>query len=429
MGRKQLIRPGGVNPTTKDERPWFLEALKERVRETESDEHLLLLVNAIADRRIRDLSDIVSEMESALGWGQVVAYLSQVVSKEYPTPFDLGLKKARLEPLKYREVLFELFSCKGFEPANIHTSKILDLASSESSLVDASRLIFQELKTKVSEQIAEGDVTFFEANAMDTDFPEDLRSLLSSALERQVKEVRLEQRGHEIDVWPLWNTHAGLQALVDIGVEGRFVNNESLTMVLSVLQTSVDVSYTIQEVQEFTQPSGKCPTHEEYRKLLGSLINQDILSIMNLGSRLAVPTLSFILSERVLDYTERGMRTSETLRSLLRTVIAHTRIRSIESVIPLGNLCYLDEPHLSTAAIVALSNFYDPSAVHTLAALLCTTNSDAVAEETSKAIMSISSNCVETTQVLNQILAHECRNPVRIRKLLRNIPSRQRYYL
>ncbi len=419
-----------MNLTTRDDRPWFLEVLKKRIREAESNEHLVLLVNAIADRRIRDLSDIVSEMESSLGWEQVVAYLYQAVTKEYPTPFDLGQKNARLEPLKYREVLFELFSCKGFEPVDVDTGKVLDLASSESSLIDASRSIFQELKTKASEQIAECDVTFFEANTMDTDFPDDLQSLLSSALEKQIKEVRLEQRGHEIDVWPLWNTHAGLKALVDVGVKGRFIDNDSVSMVLSVLQSSVPVSYTIQEVQKFARaPASRYPAHEDYGSLLRSLMDQDILGLMNLGSRLAVPTLSYILSEQVSDYMERGMRTSETLRNLLRTVTAHTRIRSVESVIPLGNLCYFGEPHLTTPAIVALSNFYDQSAVHALAALLCTTASDAVVRETSKAIMNISTSCAEATHVLNQTLTQECRHPARIRKLLRSIPFRRRYYL
>jgi hypothetical protein len=421
--------PSEVSLTTRDGRPWFLEALRKRIRETESEEHLSLLVNAIADRRIRDLSDVVSELESALGWEQVVTYLSQVGTKEYPTPFDMGSKVAHLEPLKYREVLFELFSCKGLEPVNVSTGEVLGLAATECSSVDASRLIFRELRTKASEQIEEGDAMFFETDAIDADFPEDLKSLVNSTLEQQMGEVRLERRGNVVDVGPLWYTHIGLQALVDIGVKGRFIDDDSLAMVLSVLQASVPISSSILEVQEFQEQNPNYPSHEDYLKLLGHLMNQDIWGLMHLGSRLAVPTLTFILNEQVSEYKERGIGSSETYRGFLRTITAHAKIRSVDSVISLGNLCSLDEPRLSTAAVVALASFYDQSAVHALAALLCSTNDDAVIQAASNAIMNISNKCMEATQALTQILTQEeCGHPIRIRKLLESIPHR-RYYL
>ena len=286
-----------------------------------------LLVNAIADRRIRDLSDVVSELESALGWEQVVAYLSQARTEKYPTPFDIGSREAQLEPLKYREVLFELFSCKGFEPVDVNTSEVLNLAASEHSSVDASRLIFQELKARTSEQIAEGDVMFFETDAMNTDFPEELRSPLNSIMEQQMTGLLLDRKGHEVDVGPLWYTHAGLQALVNVGVKGRFVDEDSLAMVLSVLQISVPISYTSPEVPRFREEKPNYPSHEDYLKLVGHLMNQDISGLMLLGSKLAVPTLTFILNEQVSEYRENG--DSGTYRSLLQTIAAHARVSSL----------------------------------------------------------------------------------------------------
>ena len=104
-----------------------------------------MITDAIGDRRYRDLVDLVARIEGEDGWSTALEFLISARSQKYISPLTMGQDRTCLEPLKYREMIFELLSCKGLEPVTTDTTTLLNNLDGESSLIDASTADFSSL--------------------------------------------------------------------------------------------------------------------------------------------------------------------------------------------------------------------------------------------------------------------------------------------
>ena len=86
----------------------ILQAVKERVKQSEELQLTQMIVDAIGERRNRDLSDLVSEIEQDRGWPVVLTHLSRANQIHYTLPIGAGPNKTLIEDLKYREILLRL---------------------------------------------------------------------------------------------------------------------------------------------------------------------------------------------------------------------------------------------------------------------------------------------------------------------------------
>jgi hypothetical protein len=118
---------------------WFLRASRERAEIAEKERTLEDIVNAIGERRSRDLLDIVATVEQDKGWNTALEHIITAADKEYSTPASFGKQRTRIEPLKFREMIFSLLSCDGLEPVQTDTMTLLQMLKSNISLADASQ--------------------------------------------------------------------------------------------------------------------------------------------------------------------------------------------------------------------------------------------------------------------------------------------------
>ena len=73
-----------------------------RCEEIEDNETTQLIANAIGDRRLKDLVDIIAQTETKYGWNTTAHYLIKSSDYQYPAPLGSGISRTNLEPLKYR---------------------------------------------------------------------------------------------------------------------------------------------------------------------------------------------------------------------------------------------------------------------------------------------------------------------------------------
>ncbi|MHA2022359.1 MAG: hypothetical protein ACTSWQ_01730, partial [Candidatus Thorarchaeota archaeon] len=84
----------------------ILKAVKDRVRKSEELQLTQMIVDAIGERRTRDLNDLISQIEQDRGWSVTIKHLSQARELPYSLPIGAGPHKTLIEELKYREMLF-----------------------------------------------------------------------------------------------------------------------------------------------------------------------------------------------------------------------------------------------------------------------------------------------------------------------------------
>ena len=121
------------------------KATRKKLDEIQEAEIIQEITNAIGDRRIRDLVDIIAREEILKGWNTVVEFLMKSGQNEYPVPLGHDTLEIKVEPLKYREAIFEVFGCTGWEPVNKSTNKLLEETYIAVSGVDAARIIVNEI--------------------------------------------------------------------------------------------------------------------------------------------------------------------------------------------------------------------------------------------------------------------------------------------
>ncbi len=393
-----------------DENPFdrIMEATRAKIQESEEEQCIQAICNAIGDRRMRDLHDLVTKVELKYGWSTVPEFLAKALSREYPVPAGFQKAKMQLEPLKFRELVFSLFGCLGLEPANIDISSILEQCSEAESFIDASRLIKEIVELKSHEQIGSGDALFFETGHSESNISQSLANEIDGAQIENLSTVAFRSQGELISIDELWQSEYGRIALANLGVLGTTASYDVVEQVVSVLQVSPDQKERLLGLpkSEMNESTALYPFHPQYKELLKSIIIQDTSTLAFLGSRHACPTLTHVLKGT----TDLYISTSESssYQKLVLSIRDHVAIRHTDSILPLSELAELHDTRIAAVAIGALSNFYHESAVLSLLDLFCRSKSKLIRKSVLEAIGHIKSRCPETKSAVRDVVQSGC---------------------
>ncbi|MHA2378026.1 MAG: hypothetical protein ACXADO_00190 [Candidatus Thorarchaeota archaeon] len=403
----------------KDDR-WFIKALQDKAIESEREQYVIQFADAIGERRSRDLLDIVATVESSEGWSVVIQYLIMTADAEYVTPASFGKVRTHIEPIKYREMVFDLLSASGLEPVESDTVSLLRKLENEESLVTASQSFGTHVQELGLSQISEGDTLFFDFPAFPTQTSKELVAKIESARLKEISELRLRKHGNRIDVTSLWHSEYGRRALSELGVQTS-VTEDQLSMVLSVIQVSPTVKRGIKILVDESPSPRECPTPPNplYASLLKSMIKQDLESLCSLASRHSLPTLSTVLENSVGQYQES--LSSEDYRHMLECMNTHVAVRTLDSIMAFQKLVKLDNPRIVTPAINALGNFYNESSVLTLAETLCQRKDEWVVTPVLDALDNVYRKCPEAEPAIKRTLESECANSTPLKRFLRRV--------
>jgi len=404
------------------DRESILLAVKERVKQSEELQLTQMIVDAIGERRYRDLKDLISQIEQDRGWSEALKHFSKARELPYILPIGAGPNKTLIEDLKYRETVFTLLECNGFEPVLITTEEILSRLENEDSLIDASKSFHTECELLAIEQIEAGDTLFFDQAHLDSSISINVANLLEKKQHEEIANLSLEKYGDTINILPLWYCEKGRQTLSQLGIKGTTIDSDTFVIVISILHQKIPITETT--MKPITHPSNLL-----YRTLLASTINHDIESMCSLASKYSYHPLKSLL-EGSLDHYEKNA-SSTNFRKVLACVNAHIRVRTSESISLLEELAHSKDTRIATTTITALGNFYNESAASALLDLLCVTKNREIENTTIRAIKNVSKRCFETKYVLRNIIeSTACTNIGRLKRLYKEIwKEKDNYYL
>jgi hypothetical protein len=206
--------------TEENNRATILKAVKDRVRQSEEQQLVQMLADAIGERRDRDLLDLLSWIEQDRGWSETLKHLQKAQDSSYTIPMGAGPVKARVENLKFRELLFAVLGCCGLEPIPINNEELLDRMKNESSLVDASISLRNYIESIARNQIESGDTLFFGPNDFDLQISKDITQLIEQKRCEEIQEIILEKKVSRVNITPLWQCETSRQKLSDYGIRG-----------------------------------------------------------------------------------------------------------------------------------------------------------------------------------------------------------------
>ena len=406
-------------PLAKDkDRESILQAVKERVKQSEELQLTQMIVDAIGERRTRDLGDLLSQIEQDRGWSETINHLSRARKLPYILPIGAGPHKVLIEDLKYRETLFTILDCNGFEPIPLTIEELLSRLENKDSLIDASQSFHAECESMTIKQIESGNTLFFDPASPDSSISVSTAELLERTQRDEIASLTLRKHGNLINILPLWYCEKGRQVLSQLGVRGTEIDSETLAVVISVIQQEIPISESTETLVK--EESLTHPSNPHYRNLLISIIDHDIENLSLQSSRHSYPTLKFML-ENILDHYEDS-QSSSAFRNILSCVNAHVRVRTPESTMLFENLAYSKDNRIATSAITALGNFYNESSASVLVDLLCSTKSNEIANTTIRAIKNVSKRCFETKYIVkNATESPSCTNTGRLKRLYKEI--------
>ncbi len=404
------------------DRESILLAVKERVKQSEELQLTQMIVDAIGERRYRDLKDLISQIEQNRGWSEALKHFSKARELPYLLPIGAGPSKTLIEDLKYRETIFTILECNGFEPIPVTTEEILSRLESEDSLIDASKSFHTECELLAVKQIESGDTLFFDQAQLDSSISIDVVNLLEKIQHEEILNLSLEKHRDKINILPLWYCEKGRQTLSQLGIKGTKIDSETYDIIISVIHQNIPITETT--MKPITHPSNSL-----YRTLLTSTINHDIDSMCSLASKYSYHPLKSILEE-ALDHYEKHS-SSSNFRKVLKCVNAHIRVRTSESILLLEELTLSKDTRIATTTITALGNFYNESTASALVDLLCETKNREIENTTVRAIKNVSKRCFETKYVVrNAIDSTACTNIGRLKRLYKEIwKEKKEYYL
>ncbi len=420
-----------ISLSDEEPRSRVLKASKDRLRETKEKNKIEELTNAIGDRRLRDLHDLVASLELESGWETVVRYLICAVQSQYSSPLITGPSKIRLEPLKVREMLFALFSCSGLEPIDYDTLALLQLLEQEESFARASTVFESHITNMAKEHIANGNILFFNLSNYSCSGIEGYRDVIEKTRNSQISKIRLFRTGAFVNIEPLWYTEFGRYALSGLAVKGTRISLSDFESVLSVLQVSSHTKSCLKKTLESNETHDiltlEYPLNENYRELLVLTINQDIKKLCTLGSRHTVPTI--IARTRMAMDQYKSDESSNNYRELITCLTSHLLIRSVESVLVLEDILQLKNPRLTTLSALALGNFYHESAASLLIDVLCQTKDHNILHATNTALLNLFHKLPETTTlVFDKINSSTCTNIGHLKQIYKKISHQKRSY-
>jgi hypothetical protein len=405
----------------KNSRDRLFRAVRERIKESNDQDRILMIVNAIGDRRYRDLVDTIANIESEDGWSTALEFLIKAQKQKYSSPITIGQGKTDLEELKYREMIFELLSCRGLEPIITDTTELLKELDNESSLIDASRVLVLKLEELAVEQIQNGDTLFFDLSD-NVSVSQKTVNLLNQTSSENIHSISLERNENLINIEPLWYSEYGRFALSSLGIKGNVVNPDVLDSVLSVIQIPTTIKTRIVDVSSFTDTKEETwfrPSNRVYRKMHTHLIHHEVNELSLLASRHTVPLLNALLDEASSTYEDSSSTTG--YKEILDYINAHISVRDVESLIVLEKSSQMKNTRIATTAILAIGNFYHESSAAILVKLLCTQKNKEIEKVVTRAIENVYKKCPEADHVINDSLDTECRNRGKLKKLYRRL--------
>ena len=408
-----------------------LKASKDRLRETKERNEIEELANAIGDRRLRDLHDLVASLEQESGWETVVRYLIRAGQSQYSSPLTTGPSKIRLESLKVREMLFALFSCSGLEPIDYDTLALLQLLEKEESFARASTVFDSHVTNMAKEHITNGNVLFFNISNHDSSGLEGYRDVIEKTRNSQISKMRLFRTGAFVNIEPLWYTEFGRYALSGLGVKGTRISLSDFESVLSLLQVSSHTRSRLKKTIESNETHDiltvESPLNENYHELLVLTINQDIKKLCTLGSWHTVPTI--IARTRMVLDQYKSDESSKNYHELITCLTNHLFIRSVESILVLEDILQLKNPRLTTLSALALGNFYHESAASLLIDVLCQTKDHNILHATNTALLNLFHKLPETTKlVFDKINSSTCTNIGHLKQIYQKISHQKHSY-
>ncbi len=405
-----------VSLTDESSRDRILKAVKRRIKESDERDRIRLITDIIGDRRDRDLVDVIAQIEQDEGWSSALEYLLKARGQKYSSPMTMGSNETELEELKYREVVFGLFSCSGLEPVPMDTSALLEELVSEDSLVDASRVLVTRLEHQAVNQIRNGDTLFFDFSG-NISISQEAVELLQRIRSKEIQEISIDQDKSTININSLWHSELSRIALANLGIRGTRINSDTLDRVLSVIQEPIASLEDLTVSSSSTEDTYAGPSNDEYRKMLTMIIQQDTDGLGRLGSKHAVPTLNTLLDEAISQYKDSQSTTG--FKEILQYINAHIAVRTIDSMIVLEKTTKMTDTRIATMAIMAIANFYHESAVSTLVDILCTNKKREIIETTTRSIITVHKRCPEADHAIGVRLSGECTNRGKLLKLQR----------
>jgi hypothetical protein len=411
--------------TEEDNRATVLKAVKDRVRQSEDFQRVQMLADSIGDRRDRDLLDLLSWIEEEKGWPETLKHLLRAQDFSYSLPIGAGPNRTKVENLKFREMLFSVFGCRGLESISTSTSDLLAFIENERSLIDASNSLRNHVESIARNQIESGDTLFFDFNDLDFQVSKDIARLIERMRNEEIQGIMLERKADRINIAPLWQCETGRQALSTCGIKGYVIDSKRLEEVLSVIQFPVGVN----KVAEYSdiQREPEYPSNILYRNLHNYIINQDDEGLSTLSSRHSFPTLRSMLEEALDTYNKDP--SSENYRKVLHLIHIQVRVRTLESVQLLERLAHLKNIRISSVAIVALGNYYHESAVSALIEILCTDRNQEIVRTAASSILNIGKRCPETVSVItNALESSACSHKGRLKRVLKRLEKKKSFY-
>ncbi len=399
----------GVLNNSVDGHRWFMSEIKRRVNRGEEENWLRKIAEAIGDRRIQDLVDIVAEMEMKYGWPTILRYLEQSMWESYFVPTAMGGPQIPIEPLKYREAIFALFSSSGIEPIPKKTSELLLELGHMTSFASAANQFGSSTLSYAIEQIELGDTMFFES--LDGHISAELKSVLERRNSEAFAEAYITRNGKQLDLNQIWHTEKGRKVLAQLGVSRYIASSEHVIQDLQVL-----LPIALKD-DDNKNGSHLFPSKPEYRKLLQAIIEQDVSTLCILGSRHAAPTLDFLLNKAVLGYEEK--QTASNYQSFLSILKAHVLVRAPTSIDMLSLLSKRDDKRIVMPAILALQCFCDERAVYTLIDLICNSTDNETISTARSALEWLHSRCAVAEPLLFDALRSSCNHSEILRSLLK----------
>jgi len=404
-----------------------MEASKKHIYQSEKARQINEICNSIGERRLKDLMDSLGILESTSGWNTAIEYLISASKGEYSIPVGQQYPNRLLEPLKFREVVFAIFDCTGLEPIQLDTNDLLAELSDVNSFAVAKSQFIDRIRAAAYESINSHNTLFFETELFSSDLFDDIKEKIEDSHQRSIENLSLFYSNDLVSILPLWYCEYGRRALAELGIHKSRIPKTDFEMVISVLQVSRSIKERLLQslgtANEVDSSKYTKPMNPIYTTLLDAIINDDIDSLRNLGSRHACPTFSYLLKTYVDRY--KTSESSQDYRNLLLIVRDHVLVRWNDSIITIAELTQLSDERMVTDAINALGNFYHESSVSTLLDIFCNSNNQKTRKLILKTINHLRIRCPEAQSVVHQILNNDCSHIEELRKFYHKTWERQ----
>ena len=406
-----------------DRKKEIFAALKKRIKESTEKEIVNEIGQLIGDRRIDDVQDILVTIEQSNGWESALQNLRKAQDVLYNYPIGLSDSKRKVEPIKYREVIFDILGYRGFDPINLSTNALLEFLETKSSFTESCNTFYDYILPTFQNQISKSDTLFFEIEKIDSILPVSILSQIETIRQNELDGIVTCSDEDFISIENLWFTEYGFQALSKLGISKSNLSEEEYNVVLSVIPVIASIKNNISTKEsidlEFEKPSNLL-----YQELLQAFITNNRNSLRLLGSRHASLYFESILNKTIDDYTANEK--TENFRSYIESLDNLISIRDIESINSLYSIINKDEPRLATPSISSLGNFYHPSSAEILIEIICNKRNKVIAEVSSTALRNILNKCPHFEYILKKYIDSDCTYQARIKQLYLELAKRSK---